>query len=175
MEKELSRTQSTLRMLGSGNIVFALWDIIKPFLIVLFLTDETGPTAAADADTAFSDAVMKLGLTEKQLILVVVLLLILVVGTFLRLFLGFAARAEGLGKRRGWGYVVFSFILFISQVILLTQSLWILFKYGLQGADPLELAASMILEISSAAIICETAFTAVKFKRLKRQRQEAEK
>ena len=35
MDRDLTKARSTLRILGEGVLVYTLWDIIKPFLLIL--------------------------------------------------------------------------------------------------------------------------------------------
>ena len=86
MDIELRRCRSTLRIVGTGVIAFAVWAALKPFLILLMV-----PTGTVDS-TLFQE----LPLSDKIIAVFMILLLeALVIG--FRLYLGFSARAEGLG------------------------------------------------------------------------------
>jgi heme/copper-type cytochrome/quinol oxidase subunit 2 len=155
METELRRYRSTLRILGTGVIAFAAWAAVKPILLLLM-----APTKTADSEL-FQD----LPVSAVMIALLIIILLIgLIIG--FRIYLGFSARAEGLGKRKGKAYVILSFILFSIQVLMIISTLIYLIKTGIYGQSFAQTAASLILEISSTVTTGEMAFTAIKVKQL---------
>ena len=162
MNRELTQARSTLRILGEGILIFTLWDIIRPFILMLLPQAETEATAA---ELPFQLSEMSEG-TILLILSGIVLFSLLFIG--LRLYAGLAARAEGLGRSRGWGYVVIGFLLLIAQTALFLASIWLLVKMKMMG-NVLERLAFLTLEISSAAIMFEMSVTAIRFKRLREQ------
>ncbi len=119
MDIELRRYRSTLRIVGTGVIAFAVWAALKPFLILLMV-----PTGTVDS-TLFQE----LPLSDKIIAVLMILLLeALVIG--FRLYLGFSARAEGLGKRKGKVYVVLAFVYFFIQLSVTILTVGYLIKRG---------------------------------------------
>lgn len=155
MEKELRRSQSNLRILGTGVIAFTLWVVLKSALVLLLVSDRAPQTDGAAEMTAGA------------WVFVAVLLSVAVLLVLLRLYLGFSARAEGMGKPRGRTYVVLAFVFFSFQILLFVLTLLQLLIAGLMEQSLLEFAASLLLEISSMVTMGEMAFTAVKVRKLR--------
>ena len=159
MDRDLTKARSTLRILGEGVLVYTLWDIIKPFLLILL--------PQAEQETA---AELPFHLSEMSVKTVVIIFMTLILSGILylifRLYVGLAARAEGLGKVKGRGYVIIAFLLVVMKVSAFVLSVWLRFKMRVQ-VDIAEIMAFLTLEISSAVIVFETALTAVRLKRLR--------
>lgn len=158
METELRRCRSNLSILGSGVIVFTVWELIRPILISL-LVQETGNAAPA----AVTLPELSPGLLAS------LIMAVLVLGTLdiiLRIHIGRAARAEGAGKPRGSAYVVFAFFIFGFQTIGFLAAVIQLLRNGLMEQPILDTAASLLVKLSSTVIMGELAFTAVKVKKL---------
>ena len=159
MDRDLTKARSTLRILGEGVLVYTLWDIIKPFLLILL------PQAEQEAA-----AELPFHLSEMSVKTVVIFFLTVILSGILylifRLYVGLAARAEGLGKVKGRGYVIIAFLLVVMKVSAFVLSVWLRFKMRVQ-VDIAEIMAFLTLEISSAVIVFETALTAVRLKRLR--------
>ena len=166
-EKELRHRRSTLRTFGTGMIVFALWSVIKPVLVALEVSPETGGTnVAADLD-ALSEALAEVGPFGWIAFAVIQLFILMIVG--LRVYIGFSARAEGLGQRRGSLYVILAFLFFAVQAAIFAAIVFFLFEIGIGDGSLLETAASLIVDLTSMVTTGELAFTAVAVKRLDRQ------
>ena len=162
MEKELRRGRSTLRMLGLGIIVFALWDILKPALAAMLApAATTEPTGTAE-------------ITPFMWLIVALLLAYILLGLPLRFYVGRAARAEGLGKRKGRGlYVFWSFVILALQLFLLVLSLGSFFGEQASKGAVLEQLAALLVEGGSLLTTAQLGFTALKVRRLERQLGEA--
>ena len=155
MDIELRRCRSTLRIVGTGVIAFAVWAALKPFLILLMV-----PTGTVDS-TLFQE----LPLSDKIIAVFMILLLeALVIG--FRLYLGFSARAEGLGKRKGKVYIILTFVYFFIQISSNILTVGYLIKRGGSAQTFAQAITSLILEISSTVTTGEMAFMGVKVKRL---------
>ena len=155
MEIELRRCRSTLRITGTGVIAFAVWAALKPLLLLLMVPEE-----AVDFNP-----VQELPRSGQIIAVLMILLLIaMVIGS--RLYLGFSARAEGLGNRKGNTYVVLAFVYLFIQVSVIILAVGFLIKRGESAQSFTQAATSLILEISSTVTTGEMAFMGVKVKRL---------
>ena len=160
METELRRCRSNLGILGSGVIVFTVWELVKPLLITL-LIPQAETVAAEPAALQIS--------VELAVALLFALLAVFVLDVILRFRIGRAARAEAAGRKKGSAYVVFAFVIFGLQALGFLAALVQLLRSGLMGRSALETAASLLVELSSAVIMGELAFTAVKVRKLSKR------
>ena len=165
MEKELRRCRSTLRILGTGVLAFTMWDLIKPFLAALMVLPE---------ETEITTKELNFDLDPDMIVLLVfALLLLFLLSIGLRIYLGFSARAEGMGKSRGKAYMIIAFVFFLVQLLLIVIFLFQNIVLRRAESSFSETAASALMEFSSAAIMGGLAFTAAKVKRLGRKLQRA--
>ena len=169
MNRELTKARSTLRILGEGILIFTLWDVLKPFLLMLLprAVPEATTELAAQMAAELPFQLPELSASSALLILLGVLLFLLLY-LVLRLYAGFAARAEGLGRARGGGHVIAAALVLLFQTAGLLVTVWLLFRLRPKGSI-WEEAASLTLEISSAAIMLEMLVTSVRYRRLRRQ------
>ena len=150
-------------------LAFALWDIVKMVLLLV-----TSAPAAEDGGTADALETALGGRHELLLAVIALLLVLLIVGALpLRIHIGRAARAEGLGRARRRAYVPLAFVFGAFQLLLLAGQIWGALFPG-DAPQPLPQAlASLLLESCSAVTTFETGVTALKLRRLKRQLGEA--
>ncbi len=114
-------------MLGAGMLVFLIWELLKPVLVVLLVKGPPASERAAVIPESVSKAVLVMS--------VAALMLLVLLNVVLRVWVGVSARAEAAGRRRGRAYVVFAFVLFALQIAELVQGLLQLFRPGLPGGD----------------------------------------
>ena len=172
MEKELRHSRSKLWIFGTGVIAFTLWSIIRPLLILLFPTGAAG--LAAEAESGITEKLDTIPVSPLFIALALLFLLLvffLVIG--LRFYIGFSARAEGVGRHRGSAYVVIAFVFFAFQVLSFALTGYYLFKTKMSDSSVLETAAAVLVEVSSMVTMGEMAFEAVKVKKLTRQMRKA--
>ena len=173
VEKELRRSRSSLRILGGGVILFTLWDILKPLLVMLLVSEETGETQGQQ-EALEALAVDKLS----AIVLLVILLLILLLAVLLpalRIWIGRCALAEGLGKKKSGAYVRVAFVFAVGQFLAFTAAvLYLIIKRPAVQEDLLETVASLLVELTSMATMAEMALTARRVRRMERQLREAE-
>ena len=155
MDIELRRYRSTLRIMGTGVIAFAVWTALKPLLLLLMVPEE-----AVDFKL-----VQELPLSDKIIAVLIIFLMVAIVIGF-RLYLGFSARAEGLGNRKGNAYVVLAFFYFFIHVSVNILTVGYLIKRGESTQSFAQAVTSLILEITSTVTTGEMAFMGVKVKRL---------
>ena len=155
MEKQLRKNRSRLRIFGGGVIAFTLWSLLKPLLLSLML--EPDEPAAPIEVSELSNSVLIFAL-------VLILLDVLLAGT--RVFIGLSARAEGRGKPKGKTYVVFAFLIFSIQFLLLIFTVVQLIRGESEDQTVLDAAGALIVEVGSVVTMGETAVTAVRVKKL---------
>ena len=165
METELRRCRSILRILGTGVLAFTMWDLIKPFLATLMVLPDKTEMTTEELNLELESDIL--------VILVLALLLLFLLSIGLRIYLGFSARAEGMGKSHGKVYMGIAFVLFLVQVLLLAIFLFNIIVLKWTESSLPEIAASLLMEFSSTATMGGLAFTAAKVKRLDRELQRA--
>lgn len=155
-ESERIRAGNSLRILGTGVIVFGLWSVVKPALIAV--------AAPSLQQVDLPD--------EESLIFIAVAMavtaLIVLGDVFLRFYIGFSARGEGQGENRGWRYIVLASMILLCNVLLwiVLPILRICFHVDLEYSLTLDALASFLVELTSNVILAELIYNAVKLKRL---------
>ena len=164
MERELRRSRSTLQTLGAGVIGFALWDIVKMILVLLTASPET-----KTADEV--GALLGPNPSDEEIILLLAFLallsLLLLLSLALRIRIGRAARAEGLGRPHR-GYVGAAFVFFVVQLLLFAAAVWYTVFENDNSQTPLQIASELLLELCSMVTMGELCFTARRVRRLER-------
>lgn len=164
MDKEYRRCRSDLNLLGSGVIVLTVWELVKSFLVSMLVPDAGKMVEIPEALEGFSDGLI--------VFFAAIFLVWFFFDIFLRFYIGFAARAEASGKRRGDLYVIFSFVLFTVQLSVLVLGLAQFIASGVLEGSVIETVVSLFVEITSLVITGELAFTAIRFKKLSGQEAE---
>ena len=170
LEMELRLSMSIMRMLGTCILAFTVWSLVKPFLTILLIL----PEQIMQGDTAgMSDEIPKI--TNRTLAAVIILLLLtfLLLLLALRLYLGFSARAEGLGKPKGRAYVIIAFVFFAVQAVLFAWALFRIVSGRVADGSVWETVTSQLLETCSLVTMGDMAFTAVRVRKLNRRLREA--
>ena len=153
-EVKLRRYQNLLAISGLGVIAFGVWSVLKTILLLCFRDD-----LLADVP-------------DDPLAWVIVFVMIgsiLLIDFSVRLFVGLSARAEGLGKKKRRVYVAFAVLIALSSLASL-----ILIFVDSGTTSLLELAVSVIVEVTSLVVVIELLTAAVIVKKLKRGPGEAE-
>ena len=170
MERELRRCESNLSILGSGVIVLTIWEILKPLLLSLFAPETfeatTGSSEASEKIANYLAEHLSKGILAALVLLIFIMAILDII---VRIRIGRSARAEAAGKRRGKAYMILAFFLFAAQALGMIMVVANMIQSGILMSRPLESAATLLVEVSSVVIMGETAFTARKLKRLKKQ------
>jgi hypothetical protein len=172
-ERELRKNQSKLRVLGTGMIALSFWTIVKSGLILWLapasgeISDQNGELYAdlfAELSSDAPDTVIAIAIV----VLMILFFMVLTIG--MQLWIGFSARAEGLGKRKGRAYVIGAFLLIAFQAVsvALAAAGVVLGTYSDETIQ--EGVVSVLFEITCLIIVTEIAFTASRLRRLKRKR-----
>ena len=156
METELRRRRSELLTLGYGIIAFGLWSVLKTYLYT------------------WVDPIIKEIDTEEQYkmaatILAYVMISIILAADFgLRLYVGMSARAEGMGKKKGRAYIVVAALMLFVSVVLWLVSLGYVQSRAEKEAL-MDYIVSMLVDLTSIAILARLVYNAVKVRQLRRQ------
>lgn len=160
MEQKLRKNQNTLRISGLAVMVFGFWSIAK--FIIYSATAQGGFQETLGLGGTY-------GLPDGFVIGVYVFLFALDLGS--RFLVGFSARAEGRGKKKGGFYLVVTVILaFVS----LSGIVIILFNYfsgvetpGVAIDSVFDLIVAALLEATSLYALAEVFVSAVTSRKIK--------
>ena len=147
-EIKMRRYQNLLTVSGLGVIIFGLWTVLKTILL-LFLQEDM----VDDLPDGLFYRVLFFTLIGG----------VLLIDFLIRLFVGLSARAEGFGKKKGYGYIVVAILIAIASLASL-----VLIFFDTADRSVLELIVSFIVEATSMIATVEllvAAFTAKKLKK----------
>ena len=148
-ERKMRRYQNLLTVSGLGVIIFGLWSVLKTILL-LFMKE--GILSEIPDDTFV------------RVMFFLILGGILLVDVLIRLYVGLSARAEGFGKKKGYGYVVIAILMALAS---LTSIVLIFFDTNEQSIW--ELIVSVIVEATSLVVTIELLVAAFTVKKLKKE------
>ena len=156
METELRRRRSELLTLGYGIIAFGLWSVLKTYLYtwvdpIIREADVTAENRTAAAIVAY-----------------IMITMVLAVDFGLRLYVGMSARAEGMGKKKGRGYIVVAALMLLISVLLWFLSLGYI-QSRAENDSLMDYIISMVVDLTSIAILARLVYNAVKVRQLRRQ------
>lgn len=148
-ERKTRRYQNLLTVSGLGVIIFGLWSVLKSILL-LFMKE--GILSEIPDDTFV------------RVMFFLILGGILLIDVLIRLYVGLSARAEGFGKKKGYGYVVIAILMALAS---LTSLVLIFFDSNEQSLW--ELIVSVIVEATSLVVTIELLVAAFTVKKLKKE------
>ena len=148
-ERKMRRYRNLLTVSGLGVIIFGLWSVLKTILL-LFMKE--GILSEIPDDTFV------------RVMFFLILGGILLVDVLIRLYVGLSARAEGFGKKKGYGYVVIAILMALAS---LTSLVLIFFDSNEQSIW--ELIVSVIVEATSLVVTIELLVAAFTVKKLKKE------
>lgn len=148
-ERKMRRYQNLLTVSGLGVIIFGLWSVLKTILL-LFMKE--GILSEIPDDTFV------------RVMFFLILGGILLVDVLIRLYVGLSARAEGFGKKKGYGYVIIAILMALAS---LTSLVLIFFDTNEQSIW--ELIVSVIVEATSLVVTIELLVAAFTVKKLKKE------
>ena len=148
-ERKMRRYRNLLTVSGLGVIIFGLWSVLKTILL-LFMKE--GILSEIPDDTFV------------RVMFFLILGGILLVDVLIRLYVGLSARAEGFGKKKGYGYVVIAILMALAS---LTSLVLIFFDTNEQSLW--ELIVSVIVEATSLVVTIELLVAAFTVKKLKKE------
>lgn len=155
METELRRRRSELLTLGYGIIAFGLWSVLKTYLYtwvdpIIREADVTAENRTAAAIVAY-----------------IMITMVLAVDFGLRLYVGMSARAEGMGKKKGRGYIIVAALMLLISVLLWFLSLGYI-QSRAENESLMDYIISMVVDLTSIAILARLVYNAVKVRQLRR-------
>ena len=156
METELRRRRSELLTLGYGIIAFGLWSVLKTYLYtwvdpIIREADVTAENRTAAAIVAY-----------------IMITMVLAVDFGLRLYVGMSARAEGMGKKKGRGYIIVAALMLLISVLLWFLSLGYI-QSRAENESLMDYIISMVVDLTSIAILARLVYNAVKVRQLRRE------
>lgn len=156
METELRRRRSELLTLGYGIIAFGLWSVLKTYLYtwvdpIIREADVTAENRTAAAIVAY-----------------IMITMVLAVDFGLRLYVGMSARAEGMGKKKGRGYIIVAALMLLISVLLWFLSLGYI-QSRAENDSLMDYIVSMVVDLTSIAILARLVYNAVKVRQLRRE------
>ena len=148
-EIKMRRYQNLLTVSGLGVIIFGLWTVLKTILL-LFLQEDM----VDDLPDGLFYRVLFFTLIGG----------VLLIDFLIRLFVGLSARAEGFGKKKGYGYIVVAILIAIASLVSL-----VLIFFDTADRSILELIVSFIVEATSMIATVELLVAAFTVKKLKKE------
>lgn len=148
-EIKMRRYQNLLTVSGLGVIIFGLWTVLKTILL-LFLQEDM----VDDLPDGLFYRVLFFTLIGG----------VLLIDFLIRLFVGLSARAEGFGKKKGYGYIVVAILIAIASLASL-----VLIFFDTADRSVLELIVSFIVEATSMIATVELLVAAFTVKKLKKE------
>lgn len=156
METELRRRRSELLTLGFGIISFGVWSVLKTYLYTWVDPIFTEIDVAEEYKTAAA------------ILAYVMITVILAMDLGLRLYVGMSARAEGLGKKKGRAYIVVASVMLVISIVLWLASLGYV-QSKAENDTLMDYIVSMVVDLTSIAILARLVYNAVKVRQLRRQ------
>ena len=148
-EIKMRRYQNLLTVSGLGVIIFGLWTVLKTILL-LFLQE----AMVDDLPDGLFYRVLFFTLIGG----------VLLIDFLIRLFVGLSARAEGFGKKKGYGYIVVAILIALASLASL-----VLIFFDTADRSILELIVSFIVEATSMIATVELLVAAFTVKKLKKE------
>lgn len=164
MNKELRKQQNLLVDAGVGVILFAVWSVAKVNLYLglsPFLLEEVSEVAEF------------FGLND---ILFLAFMITVVVGVLLfqlgvRLYIGLRATAEGKGKNKGYGYLIVTAVLLITDFQTNWQTLGVERILAGEGMT-VNLITCVCMEAASLYVLMELLISGIRVKIMRKKMKE---
>ncbi len=153
-QAQVRRLQDTLAITGGGVFAFGAWTFVKTFLFMVLFDEKT------------VRAIFYVGDDVPILVIYLGAALVLAVDLGLRAYVGFSARAEAHGKRRGWGYLVAAIFAALGIVAGIVFSSF----EPINAFSPLDNIVSAVIDLTSLVTLVVMVATAVRLRRLTEQK-----
>ena len=147
-----------LIIIGTGVIAFGVWSVIKTVLYYALSRDEML--------RILKEQGLEQGY-EAGVYVLIALALAFILG--LRIYIGLSARAEGVGKRRGNGYVVLAAIMTLANFGGFVLSVVGAFELELTLDNIVDLSVTFVVELTSIATMAELVYSALRVRNLRKQ------
>lgn len=158
MEIELRRRRINLMALGSGVIAFGVWSVLKTFLYIWVDTYvfEFPDIAPEYIPAANAIAYAMLGF-------------FMLIDLALRLYIGLSARSVGMGQRKSRAYIILAALILVSSAVTWILMLMSHTSTRLENQSAMDYYVSLFVELSSAAVLAEMVYTAIRIRKLEKQ------
>ena len=157
MQRDLRRNENILSVSGVTVILFGVWTAIK--LVLYFSLSEDGFRAIPKGSEG----------QLERLMLTAILVLFIGISMSSRLCVGLSARAESMGRKKGYGYMVLAVLILTADMVALGFSL-----ADIEGNFDswMDLVITLFVETTSMLTIAELIVAAFRVKKLKRMAAE---
>lgn len=165
MEVQLRKHQNMLVIIGSGVMSFGMWSAIKMVLYSMMRRSE------------FRETIAEQGASEDiQGVLLIIMYLFIGIGLAfilaLRSYIGLSARAEGMGKKRGNGYIIAASLLTLVDTLIFAVVAYYSFTTPQSIDDLLDRIVSGVVELTSLVTLAELVYSAIRVRQLTRALSE---
>ena len=152
MEAKIRRLEDNLITLGTGVVLFAVWTIVR-YMLTLY-SEGLRQAAASYQEEGTAVYVISYALMMSDFLL--------------RCFVGFSARAEGMGSKKGNGYVFWACILLLLYVLSVLIEIFLIFVFA---DDILNMIITMFIDATSAFFTADLIFSAVSVRKLRKKKE----
>lgn len=156
MEKKLRKQQNLLVDAGMGVILFGIWGVAKINMYMAMSSEFAEAWQSAIQISGVDGELFTRGLW-------IFISVILVIDLLSRLYIGFSAVADGKGKKKGYGYIVLSALVLVSNL----HSSWLTYSSGFQQIN-VNTVMGLLMEVASLYVMVEVTITAIRVRRLRK-------
>ena len=165
IQQQYRRIRSILRQSGFGVIIFGLWSIIRVVLQAFFnngtkVENEATPTITAGGAEIPVDA----GWIVVAVLIAIFGFLIVEVG--LRLFVGFSARSEAMGKKKSIAYIIVAGILIPFYAF---SAVYNIMTMNFLDGYVIDMIITIILDVSSLIALIELFVSGIRLRGLRKK------
>lgn len=126
---KIRKSQSTLVIVGTGIMMFGIWTAVKSFGVALLRQAENVQEIMSD----MSESVPDIKPETAFIVMLAFTALYVLIELGVRVFVGMSAIAEGLGHKKGWAYIIWTYLLvFIDLQVVLLEVAGIITIIGVQ-------------------------------------------
>ena len=168
-EVNFRKYQDSLVVSGGAVIAFGLWAIVKTSLYLMINREKIMETLEQTQELNGDPVMGKIMFFFFSVFIIVVVS----AGCLLRTYVGLSARAEGMGRPKGYSYVVISGIMALFYAASLVYEI-VNFDFSYTDDSILDTLVAIIVDFTSLLIFVEMVCSAVRVKRIKAAMQRAE-
>lgn len=165
MEKKLRKNESNLIVSGFATLLFTGWTVAKTFLTAFLESEETEMAEELDFSELGELAPAAESFAAAFLVVfTLIVLAIVVLDIFLRIYIARCADAEGKGrKKKSWLYVVLAVILIVFNAVNIAGVWLTIADKGLFAV-----IVATLIETASTAALIEVVVSAINVKRIRK-------
>ena len=152
MERKVLKLRSNLKISGIAIIALGIWDVIKT-IINAFLRK-----TSEESD----DSVILL------IMMIIIMAIVIIISIGLRIFIGYNAISEGLGKKKSIFYVVLSFFPLVMNIL----DCFYYFSSPIVDDYLSTIIVSLIIELTSVFVFINMIISAIRIRGLNNKIQK---